>query len=516
MTVSIRTVLAVLPSGAQGNDLSWAEVGKYLAENCNKQADKDRERRHRLRDEFYCDGGVDYMKSVIDDVFLDPTVRDLRKKWVQHARFNNPIKRIVNEISTVYAEPAKRSIKGSSEVYASLLERLQFDIVMQQVNRLFNLHRVLLVAPRIRLLEEDTREPVVDIATPATFRVVLHPNDNTRSIGYLVRLDLRGLRNLEQRRAAWVLWTNHEWVHCDENMIPIESTHKEHGIGVNPWSPVMRSPVRAGFWPGEEGEDLVAGHIAIWMANVLLMKETKSATKQTIVSGDGSLAARGQAADSEVPNEITDGQAVSTVDMSMDLSLFTGTSDHVLERLANDYGMSLAQLKHQGVQSADARESMRIPLRELRREQHPIFRLFERGFVQRLAAVCKRDADSSMQFVAEDFRLDFGEAQTPMTPAEEITQFEKERAAGLDNTVEFYMRRNPDADEDMARTAILKNIEVETWRVGEMRELQAMSGAMGAKQNGTPDPNQSNQVPPTSTGAKSDDGSNGRTEASPA
>ncbi|HUR48202.1 MAG TPA: hypothetical protein VMY88_01545, partial [Acidimicrobiales bacterium] len=319
------------------------------------------------------------------------------------------------------------------------------------------------------------------------FRVVLHPRDNTRAVGYLIRLDLRGMRTPEQRPAAWVLWTAHEWIHCDEQMMPIESTYKEHGFGVNPWSPVMRSPVRAGFWPGEEGEDLVAGHIAIWMANVLLMKETKSATKQTIVSGDGALAARNQPSDSEVPNEIADGQAVSTVDMSMDLSLFTGTSDHVLERLANDYGMSLAQMKHQGVQSADARESMRIPLRELRREQHPIFRLFERGFVKRLAAVCEKDADTAMRFDPEGFRLDFGEAQTPMTPAEEVTQFEKERAAGLDNTVEFYMRRNPDADEDMARTAILKNIEVETWRVGEMRELQAMSGAMGAEQNGTPD-----------------------------
>lgn len=489
MTVSIRKVLAVLPTGDQGTDLSWSEVGVYLKRTCDRLEDRDRTRRHLLRDQFYADGGVDYMKAVIDDVFLDPVVRDLRKKWVQHARFNNPIKRIVNEISTVYAEPAKRSLddEDAGAAYADLLEQLQFDIVMQQVNRLFNLHRILLVAPRIRLVEDDTPEPVVDIATPATFRVVLHPRDNTRPVGYLIRLDLRGMRTPEQRPAAWVLWTSHEWIHCDEQMMPIESTYKEHGFGVNPWSPVMRSPARAGFWPGEEGEDLVAGHIAIWMANVLLMKETKSATKQTIVSGDGTHTARGQASDSEVPNEISDGQAVSTVDMSMDLSLFTGTSDHVLERLANDYGMSLAQMKHQGVQSADARESMRIPLRELRREQHPIFRLFERGFVKRLAAVCEKDADPSMRFDPEGFRLDFGEAQTPMTPAEEVTQFEKERAAGLDNTVEFYMRRNPDADEDMARTAILKNIEVETWRVSEMRELQAMSGAMGAKQNGTPD-----------------------------
>lgn len=486
MTVSIRKVLAALPSGDQGMDLTWGEVGRYIAENCNRTEDKDREKRHRIRDEFYTDGGVTYMKTVIDEVFVDPVVRDLRKKWVPHARFNNPIKRIVNEISTVYAEPARRSIGEESQVYTDLLEQLQFDIVMQQVNRLFNLHRVVLSAPRVRKMVDGTREPVIDIATPATFRVVLHPNDNKRPVGWIIRTDLKNVRRPDgQRQPAWVLWTDHERIHLDEAFIPIEATLVEHGLGMCPWVPVMRSPVQAGFWPGEEGEDLVAGHIAIWFSNVLLLKEEKSATKQTVVSGDGANTARAQANDSELVGEISDGQAMNTVDMSMDLSMFTGTSDHILERLANDYGMSLAQLKHQGVQSADAREAMRIPLRELRREQHPIFRLFERGLAKRMERVFAADADESMRFEVKKFRIDFGEAQTPMTPTEELILFEKERAAGLDNTKAFYQRRNPDADDEMAEAAIVENIDVETWRVTQMRQLMAVSGAMGTPQNGS-------------------------------
>lgn len=498
MTVSIRKVLAALPSGDQGIDLTWREVGKYIVDNCNRAEDRAREKRHRIRDEFYTDGGVDYMKTVIDEVFVDPTVRDLRKKWVPHARFNNPIKRIVNEVSTVYAEPAKRSIGEESEVYADILEQLQFDIVMQQVNRLFNLHRVVLVAPRIRVLVDGSREPVIDIATPATFRVVLHPNDNKRPVGWLIRTDLKNVRRPDgQRPAAWVLWTDHERIHLDEAFLPIEATYIEHGFDVCPWVPVMRSPVQAGFWPGEEGEDLVAGHIAIWFSNVLLLKEEKSATKQTVVAGDGPNTARAQALDSELPGEISDGQAMNTVDMSMDLSMFTGTSDHILERLANDYGMSLAQLKHQGIQSADAREAMRIPLRELRREQHPIFRLFERGLASRMERVFAADADEAMRFEVKKFRIDFGEAQTPMTPTEELILFEKERAAGLDNTKAFYQRRNPDADDEMAEAAIVENIDVETWRVGQMKALMAISGAPGTPQNGTPEqePNAPTQKP---------------------
>lgn len=478
MTASIRTVLAVLPTGAQGADLTWQEVGQYLREHCDQKADKDRQKRHLLRDQFYCDGGCEYMRSVIDDVFIDDTVKELRKKWVPHARFNNAVKRIVNEISSVYSAPAQRSIKDGNDAYQSILERLQFDVVMQQACRLFNLHKVLLAAPRVRQMPDNKREPVIDLVTPASFRAVLHPNDNTRVIGWLIRLTLRSVRKLDgQRVAAWVLWTDHEWVHLDDKFVPIEATVTEHGLGVCPWVPIMRSPVRAGFWPGEEGEDLVAAQVAIWMSNILLMKETKSATKQTIVAGDGSLAARGQAADSEVPSEITDGQAVSTVDMSMDLSMFRDTGDHALERSANNHGMSIAMLRHQGTQSAEAREQMRIPLRELRREQHPVFRMAERELAKRMAAVFAKDAPD-LTFDPDGWRIDFGEAQTPLTPMEEILLFEKERAAGLDNTVAFYMRRNPDADETVARAAILENIEVETWRVGEMRELQAMSGGM--------------------------------------
>jgi hypothetical protein len=489
MTVSIRRVLAAMPSGAQGTDLEWSEVGRYLKENCDRETDRARERRHKTRDDFYCDGGVDYIKSVIDDVFMDETVRELRKKWVPHARFNNAVKRIVNEISSVYSAPAVRSVKDGDKAYQDVLERLQFDIVMQQVNRLFNLHRIVLIAPRVRQLLDGSREPVIDVATPTTFRVVLHPNDNTRPVGWLLRLDLRSFRRAEGRVAAWVLWTDHEWVHLDDNFMPISETHNEHGIGMCPWLPIMRSPIRAGFWPGDEGEDLVAAQVAIWISNVLLLKETKSATKQTILSGDLAGVARGQSADSEVPNQVSDGVAVNTVDMSMDLEMFRDTGDHALERVANNYGMSLALVNHQGVQSADAREMMRIPLRELRREQHPTFRLAERSLAQRMALVFAKDAPD-LQFSADGWRIDFGEAQTPLTPTEELTLFEKERAAGLDNTVDFLMRRNPDLAEETAKTQILNNIAVETWRVGEMRELQALSGAMGSEQNGSTGQNQ--------------------------
>ncbi len=485
MTRSICDVLATLPSGRQGAPLSWEEVGAYLREHCDRLEDRDRERRHRRRDDFYTDGGVKHIEAVIDDVFMDDEVKALRKKWAPYARFNNGLKRVVNEVSTVYAEPARRQVKdeANNAKYQELLELLDFDVLAQHINRLYNLHRVIFVGPRVRLLPDGTREPVIDVATPTNMRVVPHPNDEARVVGYLLRLSLRSVRSDQSRPPAWVLWTDHEWVFCDDRLQPIQSSVTQHALGVCRWVPIVRSVGRPGFWPGEEGEDLVAAHVAMSMAAVLLLKETKSATKQTFFQGEMASTARAQGMDTELPAELGEGVAATTVDMSMDLEVFTRVADHVLERAANAYGMSAALVKHEGVASADARELMRVPLRELRREQQPIFRRFERRLVQVLAVVVAADAPD-LAFDPDGFRIDFGESQTPLSQNEELDLFEKERRLGLTNTIAFMQKRNPDLDDDQAEAEVQENIAIETKRQIDLLPLKKASGELGGVQAG--------------------------------
>lgn len=477
MTVSIRKVLAVLPSGKYATDLSWSEVGRHLAKHCNTDACKAREQQHALRDELYGDGGVKHMERVVEELFDDETVIEKRKKWVKYSRYNNVIKRIVNESITSYSEPAKRSLRDESktESYQELLRGMQFDTVMQQVSRMFGLHRVVLVGPRVRILPGGDLEPMVDIVTPSTFRVVLHPNDNTLVIGYLIRQAFTSARRESDahREPAWILWTDHERIYLDEKMMPIESTVVEHGLGLCPWVSVQRLPNRAGFWPGEEGEDLVSAQVSIWMSNVLQNKETKSATKQTLLSGDMTSAARQQAADTEMPIELPDGVAAATVDMSMDTSMFRDNSAFIGDSVANNYGMSSAFMKHQGVQSAEAREMMRMPLRELRQEMQPMFYLFESKFVRVLAVVVDKDAPAH-RFELDGWSIDFADPQTPLTPKERLAHYKEMRAAGFDNPIAFVMRQNPDLTRDAAEVFILKNIEWVTWYWEKTRDQQAM------------------------------------------
>lgn len=486
--ISILQTLATSPDGTTDKPLSLQELTLYLQQNLNTDYEQARNRRHALRDEMYRDGGEAFMRSVIDKVFTDDQVRELRKKFVEFARFNNALKRIVNELSTVYAEPAVRTVKNeaANKKYAELLDGLLFDEVMLQVSRLLNLHRALLVGFRVRQLPDGMREPVVDVVTPADARVLLHPNDNKLPIAWIVRASHKPGRPLSQTNdlPAWTLWSAFETVKLRDDMSAIVGSYKEHGLGVLPFVPVTLGPPCANFWPGEEGEDLVAAHVSIWLVNVLLLKETKSATKQTILKGDGTNTARQQAADTEVPAELSDGQSASTVDMSMDLDLFRVTADHILEHCAQNYGMSAALINHQGTQSAEARELMRMPLREIRKHQQVPLRRFERDFAAVMAKILDGDMPES-SFDLDGWRIVFGEFATPMSKIDELNVFLAARQAGVDDTIE-YIKRTTGKDDDEAEAEMRAHILVETTRNRLMRPMEAMSG--GAAKN-VPDPN---------------------------
>jgi hypothetical protein len=475
---SILETLAILPSGRAGPMLSLDELGPYLAHTYDTEEAKDRERRHILREQLYRDGGVPYMEQLIDQLFTDPTVRLLRKKFVRMARFTNPIRRVVNELSTVYSEPARREVDGDSNTnYHDVLEAIRMDERALEISRLLNLHRALLVGFRVRINTNDEREPVLDIATPANVRAIMHPNDDTLVIGWMIRTCYRTVRRTNV--PAWTLWTDYESVQLRENLTAIAETYSVHGLGVCPWVPVTLGPPGPGFWPGHEGEDLVAAHLAIWLSNVFLLKETKSATKQTIIQGEAALLARNQAADTEVPGELADGQSATTVDMSMDLTLFRDTADHVLRHAGLNYGIPPSVLMHEGVQSAEARELQRLPIRELRRQQQIPLRRFEQRYVRVMAAVLAIDLPA-LAFDASTWRIAFSESETPLDPMAEQQLFEARRGAGLDNTIAFVQRLHPGMTKEQAWSWIRENIIVETQRNVEMRPLQSISGSLGA------------------------------------
>lgn len=480
----IAQALAVLPGGqVSTTPLTSDEVGRYLADTYGTEAERCRRERHARRNNLYRDGGSDYMRSVIDRVFQDPEVRRLRKEWVDHARFSNSLKRIVNEVSTVYAEPAARLVGGSEEnrvAFAQLVEEMKLDEVMDYANRMLNLHRAILLGPRVRDEGDGKRCVVVDVITPDQVIAVCDPNDPSRVIAWAIQVEYRSARRPDGwRPPAWQLWNDHESWLLDKDLRPIGEP-VPHGLGVCPLLPInYHAETIAGFWPGEEGEDLVAAQVAIWMANILLLKETKSATKQTTISGDVTTAARNQSMDTEVPSHFPEGVTASTVDMSMDTSLFTAAGDHALARVGNNYGLSMGALTHQGVQSAEARELMLEPLRHLRRRQIKTFRRVEKSLAQLIAVIARVDAPT-LAFDAAGFRINFGEPQVLQTEAERLATFKERQALGVDNVIDFMRRQDPDLDEADAIASLRRNFWISTMRVVLMKDLMAISGQLGA------------------------------------
>lgn len=481
---SICSLLSLLPSGGTPGPLSFDELGQYLAATVGTQEEKKRNERHEERDQMYRDGGIQVMNRLLDELFRDPDVRELRKKMVPIARFNNALKRIVNELSTVYAKPAKRKIAVDNERYQAALEAVLIDERMQQLGRLLNLHRQLLVGIRVRNKPDGTREPVIDIATPAKVRAIVHPNDSTLVIGWMIRTDYRtAQRNGEPQvnKPAWTVWTDYEVFQLRDSLTVITESYATHPLGLMPWVPVSLSPPEAGFWCGDEGEDLVSAHKALWFINVLAMKETKSATKQTILKGDGTNTARGQAADSEIPGELSDGQSATTVDMSMDLEMFNTMSDHVLQHGAQNYGMSPAIITHQGVQSAEARNLMRVPLKEIREQQQIPLRRFEFRLALTMAAVFKHDLPD-LAFDATGWAIEFGEPETPLSKADDHNLFVARRQAGLTNSLD-YMCTLYNITPDEASVRLVDNYAKEEARLELAKPLAALSGGMAGVNN---------------------------------
>jgi hypothetical protein len=492
VTVSLRSILAETLA-APGMGLSWVEVGEYMRRHYigqNATAERERRARHRRRQDVYNDGAKPYVIELIRKVFRDPRVRQLREQWAEAAQFNNVAKRIVNELSTVYQEPAQRTLDGVEDDirYQRVQNLCKQARRMRHAGRMLNLHRTILLGFRVRnagTLADPRPEPVIDVVTPDRAFIVTHPTDPGVPVAVGIEIETR-YAHTASKAPAWVVWSEHERFHLTGTGDVVEGSLIEHGIGRLPFVLVTLEDSTASVWPGMAGEDLTAAALAIAFSNTCLLKETKSATVMPIVSGDASRMVREQASDPEIMVHAPEGVSVSTIDPSMDLDLFTNTANHVQDTIGSNYGVAATLMRHQGVQSAAARDLMRVPLRELRLEQQLIWRDAEREFVEVQAAVIAAEAAAGVPGMAElvfspaGWRIDFADPQTPRSVKEQLEEFEHARRLSLDSTVRFVQRQNPDLTEEQAWDWITTLISDEILRNRLMRPLVAMSGSMGA------------------------------------
>ena len=480
----------------ESRDLTWEEVGHHLKRTVLSDAECKNRDEAALRQELYRAEGDEHVGDKVLHVFKDPEVRQYRKDWIRLGKFDNVWKSYVNAKATVYNVPAVRKVGGKTdqERYETLQRQCRQNAMAKIWNRWGYLQRSLAVGFRVR---KRTQKPVIDVVSRDSFWALGHPDDPTDLIAMGIRIaqpnkDLASWRESEK----WQVWTDHERFVCDGGgHVKTETIHK-HGWARMPWLLFSIEPPVGRLIDHSTGKENDAAHLAVWFEHICGLKESKSATKIPVVSGDTTRDARAQAADSEIPVELRDGTSLSAIDMGMDFSKFRDHADFIKTTSAANEGIAPNILKHEGVQSAQARELMRAPLMELRREQEDYLREFEREFVEIQAMVVERDLNE-LKFSTAGWSIDFQDSRIPLDPKASTELFEHKRRLGLTSTIQYLREQNPDLSVAQAKALLVRLIADEFTRNTLMRPLQQISGSMGADppaEGETPPAKQSNDV----------------------
>lgn len=509
--ISLREQLSRRPGGSLRSPLlGWNEVASYVHGFITSNEEKARVEKAAKRQRLYQCRGDSEMLEMLQKVFVTREVIELRRQWIEFAKYNNVLRRTIGELATCYSQPAKRTVKGDANnaAYQEVQRLSRQDEVMQRVNRLAVLHRALAVGPRMRQSPTGEWEPTIDVVTPAKFHAIRDPIDPSvlAALAFENDFALAGIAAPDAPKWTIVGWT--ETMFMSSHGEILEKTLVEHEHGRIPWILLTLEPPDGRLIDEDTGEDLVAAQQAIWFLNVLHLKESKSATKQLLFSGDVSNMTRKQVSDSEMDGHMPEGVAAQEVDRSMDVSIFTAGAEYVADAVGANYGLAPSVRKGHSVDSAEARELQRVPLREIRLQQHIPFRQFEREFAALQANVISKYAAErpDLQFTTDGWAINFADPQTPLSEKERLEVFETKRKLGLTSTIKEKVAGDPDLDREDAKDEILQNIVDELWRNVHMRPLQAISGSPAAETPGGETPSKPGEMPEEMTGDESRDG----------
>lgn len=472
MAQPLKRTLGELPSG-NVSELSELGVRQYLERVVKSDAEVARKKRMAERLRLFHDREMTkYAEDKIVAWFKNEKVRARLKLMAPLATFQNITRRIVEEISVVYAEAADRRVEGKDDVvYQSLLLELGINTKLRRTNEYVNLCNEVLLWYAIG----SDLSPQLRAVTPDKFSAIPHPLDATRLAAVVFPIERFGL-STAATDPAWQVWSDYETFQLDGNFRTIGGSYTIHSYGRLPGVLVHRKDPYDRLLDGDSGDDLRAAHDAVLMLNLLMLKEQRSGTKVPYVAGDISQTATGQAMDREELSVFQEGIAPGTLDLGADPRTYIDAARAVIKQVAANYGIpeSVFDLSYQATSGFEI-ELKRVGLREKRRQQimYP-YRPAERQLADVMSAV-NADGLPASSFSTERWRIDFGEIEMPRDPMQRLAVFEKRRQLGLMSTVDMVMDENPEMDRKQAVMHLTGNILEEVTRVEGMRLLQAES-----------------------------------------
>ena len=463
---SINEILGTLPSG-RVLALPDDKASEIIRDHCTSQSEIDRKAMARNRLDLYRDKGEAQIREMVNSVFGNSRVKELRQKFVDIASFQNLTKRIIREISSVYSESATRSVRGGRvEQYKSLQARLRMDRKMRQLNQRVNLLNECLV-----WFDVSLGKPKIHIVTPDNMSVLPHPNDQTELAAVVIDATPMGVSRSETD-PHFIVYTDEEFFKLDKNYRMVGGSRQNHGLPRMPMLLVHREEPEVSLLSPNPGSDIISAHKAVALLNTMLLKHQKSGTKQGVISGDIGDMPHGQPMDEEHLLQAPEGAILSTLDLGANPGSYIDSVRAVIKQIAANYGIpeSVFDLSYQSTSGFEI-ELKRTGLREIRRDQIVDYRPVEREFAEIMSLVLT-ESSSPDAFRTDGWSIDFGEMEAPQDPSQRLNYWEHLRKMGLMNTYEMYMELNPEATEQEAEDAIAENAIVEARRVELFRSLQ--------------------------------------------
>ncbi len=447
----------------------WLAVQKYIGQHVKSPAEVVRRALALKRDRFYSNETDPYLGEILDRAFKSTLNAKLRKDFATIARLNPLTARIIDEQSSVYQEPCRRSVGVDDLIYQRFLdEDLDLDASMTEANRKLSLHEDVWIQYRIRTDCNGNSEPIVDVISPADFSAIASPKDPTALIAIVL-----------SQGATYRVWTGAE-TFAMSSKFEIGDV-EDNPIGMLPGVlGTYRLPSTKGaLLARDPSASIIAGHSASLFSIVSLLKELKSATFATYIHGDSSAIVRDQVLDSE--NEITlpEGTSITTASRTMDMNTFVTVNDHVSETCAAAAGIPPSVLRHRDSSSGEEINLRRIPLRTIRQRQVPRMRAIEWGLAKVMSAVNARFLPHRA-FALDEWKANFGEVQDVVSEATALANFETRKRLSLDSTLSEIRRRDVDLVSDQeASDVLVENTRNELARLVLTQQLSRLNGSTG-------------------------------------
>lgn len=467
----LADVLGTLPSGRVAT-LSPDRVAAHLRTFIKSDEQAARRAAMRVRIDLYRNRAKQHVAAIFDRVFSNSKVREARTKFIDYAQHNNVVRRVIREISTVYADKAARAFDSPQPAFTELERMMAFDRHMRLANRMLNLCNEIVLWPRLNMV---TGDPELRVLTPDAFFAIPHPSDPLQLAALVI--DQVSLAPTNETAPYWLVVTPYEYFNLDKSARVVDGSYRVHNAGRWPMQLVHREIPTDALLDADSGNDLIAAHLAVAFLNTLILKHQKSGTKQPYAVGDLSTTATGQPVDDEVLQIFGEGVSLNTLDLVADSGAYIAATRAIIKSVAANYGIpeSVYDLSYQASSGFEI-ELKRSGLREIRNDQLLDWRAIEADLVSLLADVL-RSARHPLAFDATGSRVNFGEMEPPTDPLSRLTYWEKARQMGLMSTVEMYMQLNPEVTAEDAAAALVSIAQVESARVQLFRSLNASPDA---------------------------------------